>query len=465
MTARNDKETDSSDMRIFIGQISDSLADQIDQFENILAQYGELSGHAELRRKPASDLHFAYISMNISKEKYQALKSKYSGRKFKGSSLIIDVAKPDYQAVWTAKNLEQQNHKKPLQLNPSQAKRLYQDKCHDKQIIAGRLRASPRRDLRYATYRVTNKKGKSVVLRCSKKKLWGYMRDRSLTDLSWSYQKGRWLSGRGDTIEMVDYESFEEEQDEHEQDTNAKIFEQLFKNRNEELGRISLNEDEEDENEHNAITTENAITESSQDDEDSSSGDDSDIQQEADISESQPGVVEFDSPKSPHEPTPDSPTASSSEPDEPMVDAAESENPTEKLRSLFNPEETGNFKMFGADESDEEEEEEAAFVPSRSFVPQAVQTYVPKVNAVGLFFPHFDSPFLNSQSQVVSLSTAESEQDPDRPKDDKLEPFSVDSFQSMFWEKRGEMNRELRRKRRDVLRHMRKRNNGRNNAV
>lgn len=498
MTARNDEESHSSEMRIFIGQISESLADQINQFETILAQYGELVGHAELRRKPASDLHFAYITMNISKEKYQALKSKYSGRKFKGSNLIIDVAKPDYQAVWAARNQEQQNQLS-VSLNPSQLKRLYQDKSHDKNIISGRLRENPRKNLRYATYRVTNKKGKSVVLRCSKKKLWGYMRDRNLSDLSWSYQKGRWLSGRGDTIEMVDYESFEEEEDEHEQDTNAKIFEQLFKNRNEELGRISLNDDDEENHDVENAAAGGSASTSSDDDQDSSSEDglesqntaykneiqsrvvDFDDQEEASMSESQPRVVDFDdqtqdetnkSGNQPevmdfevtNDPEPESPITADPMEEVDMADSAHNDNPTEKLRSLFNPEETGNFKMFGADASDEEDEE-PVFVPNKKYAPPAVPAYVPKINAVGLFFPHFESPFLNSQSQVISLSTAVSEPDPDREKDDKLEPFSVDNFRSQFWDKRGEMNRELRRKRRDVLRHVRKRNNGRNRAL
>lgn len=100
-------------------------------------------------------------------------------------------------------------------------------------------------------------------------------------------------------------------------------------------------------------------------------------------------------------------------------------NTTEALRSLLNPIETTQRRT-------------EEIQPVMEDVP--VPTFNHK-KSLGLFFAHFDSPFLVAQSQVNKFPAVDMEED---------------NWDKWFWENRGDLNREFRRRRRDVLKKNRK---------
>ncbi|RCK57377.1 60S ribosome subunit biogenesis protein NOP8 [Candida viswanathii] len=81
-----------------------------------------------------------------------------------------------------------------------------------------------------------------------------------------------------------------------------------------------------------------------------------------------------------------------------------------------------------------------------------------KQQKYGLFWPHFDSPFLSTQSQLSKLGNEKivlpGEQEGG---DDEGES----AYEKWFWSMRGEILRECKRRKRDVLRSLRKKSNHR----
>lgn len=103
-------------------------------------------------------------------------------------------------------------------------------------------------------------------------------------------------------------------------------------------------------------------------------------------------------------------------------------NTTERLRELLSA---------GASSTDKLESEVAA-ADKVDILPPTLK----KKQNVGLFFSHFDSPFLVAQAQI-----------------NKLRELNVNeelNYDEWFWSNRGELNREFRRLRRDVLRRNKK---------
>ena len=106
-------------------------------------------------------------------------------------------------------------------------------------------------------------------------------------------------------------------------------------------------------------------------------------------------------------------------------------NTTEKLRALLS--------AGTSSSATEKMEQDNIFDNAR------VETVLPnlkKTKNVGLFFSHFDSPFLVAQSQINKLR--------------ELKANEELKYDEWFWSNRGELNREFRRLRRDVLRRNKK---------
>lgn len=101
-------------------------------------------------------------------------------------------------------------------------------------------------------------------------------------------------------------------------------------------------------------------------------------------------------------------------------------NTTESLRSALNAE--APFTLFGGPT-------EAAEKSEQSLAPQ-VEARVEPEPRIGLFFAHADSPYLRSQSQASKL----------------VDEFDAKSWEAEFFEKRGEWNRALRRRRHEAAR-------------
>ena len=147
-------------------------------------------------------------------------------------------------------------------------------------------------------------------------------------------------------------------------------------------------------------------------------------------------------------------------------------NNTEALRSLFNKEQESGFKLE-VDEDDIDEEKEKELND-----PTYQQTLLKEIeqkqqqdaqihqelrrNQFGLFWTHKDSPFLSTQSQLNKIGTAE---------DVITLPGEIDganlevpegeenAYEKWFWDQRGELSRECKRRRRDVMRAFKKKVN------
>ncbi|OWB55971.1 hypothetical protein B5S28_g1860 [[Candida] boidinii] len=126
------------------------------------------------------------------------------------------------------------------------------------------------------------------------------------------------------------------------------------------------------------------------------------------------------------------------------------ENKTEALRALLNPvesESSGLFTAF-AEEDDDIDKSKQIFDEKDIIKPGEIEsqdTFVPPPvtnKNLGLFFTHFDSPFYSAQAQISKFPLINVQ--------DKL------NYDNFFFEQRGEMNREFRRRRRDALRQTRK---------
>jgi nucleolar protein 8 len=123
-------------------------------------------------------------------------------------------------------------------------------------------------------------------------------------------------------------------------------------------------------------------------------------------------------------------------------------NDTSTLRSLFNPpEESNSFRLFrGEDESSDIDEAELpdneVMAPILRPVTVEEVPLVTQRGSVGLFFGHFESPFLYSQTQAAKMDAG---------------VFDRNKWEEQFWTSRGDWNRELRKRRRDVSRQQRKR--------
>lgn len=156
-------------------------------------------------------------------------------------------------------------------------------------------------------------------------------------------------------------------------------------------------------------------------------------------------------------------------------------NETEKLRSLFESNKPtnslftsdGEFKL-GLDESDDDidyEKEKADQEEQRKLAEQITlkQKEVAEDSSVaatstkkfGLFWTHFDSPFLQTQTQLSKIGHANEkvvlpgEEEGAEVRDEGH--GEEDAYERWFWLMRGEVSRDCKRRKRDVLRTLKKR--------
>lgn len=167
-----------------------------------------------------------------------------------------------------------------------------------------------------------------------------------------------------------------------------------------------------------------------------------------------------------------------------IVDEAEvspEQNETENLRSLFESSKPTNslfaadsgFKL-GLDESDDDidveknlvdEEEQRKLAEQISLKQQEqeeeVQSTAVSTKKFGLFWTHFESPFMQTQTQLSKIGhaneaiTLPGEEDGNELRDDGR--GEEDAYERWFWLMRGEVGRECKRRKRDVLRTLKKR--------
>lgn len=152
-------------------------------------------------------------------------------------------------------------------------------------------------------------------------------------------------------------------------------------------------------------------------------------------------------------------------------------NDTETLRSLFNPNQTSEsgFKL-ALDEDDIEEttniptqQQQQEFLNQIQLKQQEEQEQIlPSASTTkfGLFWAHFDSPFLQTQSQLNKIGNVD--ELPHLPgEEDCINVHGINKmisnheetpYEQWFWGKRGELMRECKRRKRDVNRIFKKKN-------
>jgi len=496
--------------RLFIGNISKLLAQDPDDIKNRISKFGTIKSDFELHHNEVKELSFGYIDVEILDKDYTRLKNALNGVNYKGSKLVIDIAKDNYQKRWEvdhdrdnerveAKMIKNRyEHWKKLE----NIKMTYKDR---QEIIRGRMRKSPRKDIKKMTFRV-NFNGDVKIVRCWKTKLWGYEKNKNLRDLVYRFSSNVWKDGNDHiverfvkplrlsqngqtlTIERVDNDKAtrdteilkdlgDDEEDEEEKERNNKVLASL-------LGSfdfdkpINPKDEDNDEYGHSDYEYEAALNEGS-DEEVTKSGNVGEIEyvKEGEFAKEEPKSVTFNEndddmeeeeeqqhhhqgEQLPEEDKMDVdeddledhefiPTFGQSKPDVSQEEApriAEGTiSNTETLRTLFNAEEeeAASFKLI--EESDEDIDQTKKIIAEDVIIPENNITSIitPKLkNRKGLFFPHFDSPFLVAQTQLNKLNTN----------------VNFDEWEHSFWDKRSEWTKEFKRRKRDVLRQLRKKN-------
>lgn len=146
-------------------------------------------------------------------------------------------------------------------------------------------------------------------------------------------------------------------------------------------------------------------------------------------------------------------------------------NNTETLRSLFNPNEgveenkKSGFKL-ALDEEDEDIDEQKEIDEKKQkellkqIKKQQEEEFIKNQSSkYGLFWGHFDSPFLQTQSQVSKFgSGSDAIKLPGESEviETTTENADESNYEKWFWSKRGEISRECKRRKRDVSRIFRK---------
>lgn len=445
--------SENTEIRLHIGSISNQLASDEAALKSRLEKYGEIIKPLEFHQKPTQDTKFAYVTMKMSQANLGSLKKALNGFKFKGSVLTINQAKPD----WTQRWAQDQARPNPRPTR-DQCIRKYETPNREIDIIPGRMRTVKRkyRSDKKMTVRIWFGDRLKKTWNLPKKKLWGMMKERKLEHLVHDYSHGKWRDGNGDIVEVVDFsvkpwskstpssKSFDltmkakdeeledgDEEAREERERNENILQSMFGASAGDIpAPMQLDSDEEF-----PIETKKSYNDNDDDDED----------------------FDWDNLKRTTHPAPEEGLTDikSEQHDEETEDI----NSTSRLRSLFNPTtEASSFSLFGniADDEDIQDDvvmadpvetpaiEIKAPAPSKaknSDDSTTARPYAPTVK--GLFFPHFDSPFLSAQSQISTLSTF---------------TFDKEEWEKKFFDTRAEWSSKFKKRRKGVVKQIQKSN-------
>lgn len=486
----------TKDMRLHIGSISAQLAQDPSTLETRLAKYGSIIKPLELHQKPTAVDYFGYVTVSLSNTSFGQLKSALNGVKFKGSVLSVAEARPDWKQRWEADHAASTG-KNAVKLTKDQAIRKYERPNREIDVIPGRERTTKRRNKTQMTVRVIIGDRKKIV-QWNKKKLWGFMKEKQLEHLVAEYAHGKWRDHNGDIVETVDMTvkpvkkistlqsstttkaagaetttvNEEEEEDEEmkeERERNLNILESMFggAGSDEQSAPMPMRMDDSEESDWEALTSKKSKITADPD-----FADPEEFIEPQEEKKAEPESEEVEEESSASSSSSSSSEESQSESESESEDEAEKQkeedtepkkNSTSTLRALFNPtEEATPFSLFGGGDDEDIDEDivmddpietpviihEAPKPSEKAQQPAAARVYAS--TSKGLFFPHFDSPFLNSQSQVAGLAK-----------------FALDkeAWEKEFYEQRGEWNRTLRRRRRDVVRQIQKKNQAKRRTV
>ncbi|CUS24977.1 LAQU0S23e00276g1_1 [Lachancea quebecensis] len=447
-----------TEKRLFVGNIFNDPEGILKELYHRFQRFGRCIS-TEFERHD----HFGYIDMKFDDEAaFLKLKQSFNGVKFKGNALRVDAAKMGWRERW---KLDQERGQiveraKEKQIQKSQwehfkkLENIEMSWIDRQQLIVGRMRRTPRSraQLRNITFRIS-RDGQLKVYKCHKNKLWGYERNKGPRDLVCKFTDRRyWRDGNDHIVDKLDYsrtashwgarsdnyvqttEDDQIEEDSSEKDKTKDVLADI-------LGSYDFDKPlalEEDQEEDAA----------------------SDYEYNALFEDSQTNGKKIETPVK--RATENLPSTSEDEEQEfiptfaPASAEAETstngESNVEKLRSLFSSgHQAGDFRLI--DESDEDIDKEKNAPPVD--VPRGEQLPVldthadvegPALSSKGLFFPHFTSPFLHSQSQLAKIKSPT----------DHQELFA--NWENHYWENRAAWTKEMKSKKRDAIRQLKRKN-------
>lgn len=497
-------------VRLYIGNISKQLSQNMNALESRIAKYGDLATPIELRCKETfQDVnYFGYVNIKISDTNLKKLLSALHKVKFMNSSLKIEKAKPSFNEIKQRDmdqilESEQQAEKESALHQAKRATTLFhrtygtENKIRRLRsyltVIEAGVRKTPRVKLNSKkklnisdiTYRVKFPVYNSHTQRYEKKtriirprfkqKLWGYDKNKHRTDLVFKFANGVWKDGNNHIVEVIKSKK---------KNVNNLVSrgEGEAPPAHEDIVKLSGKSLEKEKRKVKSVL------------DDFLSGYDFDKPIEFDYNEDRKEKLESAREKFDYEAESHNFASNFDDEDDEEVDEVEEvfnskdikqdedvemaePGSSEALKSLFNPEgqqatataitenaeggdNEGGF-AFHLQDSDLEEEdnllddvpvipsEPAATTSSTTASADRATTPVIIQEERALFFPHFDSPFLVAQTQLNRLLSYSSKNN------DNYELIA--SWPKVFGEQRVELMKSFKRRKRDVIRQNSKR--------
>lgn len=328
-------------MRIHIGRISASLAENASDLDRMLSRFGKLETPISLHKKEFGDFYFAFADMDITKQEYIKLREKLNGVTFRQSKLEIQEARPKYTEIMETKP-------DPKPFNPDQLKRLQSYPPRRVGVYPGEFKRNM--TVRsFPTYRIKIK-GELKKHKLRKTKLWG-IEKRPLEKLTHHFVDGEWRDAEDKAVEVV-----AQLNDEHTRDLKLA----------ESIGTGYLSDSDFEDYKQNARELETV-------------DDDGGIE-----------VVPKD-----YQPDHSMGYNNEMEDDVYFEDNEVKTNDLDTLKSTFEVERP--FTLF------QTQPDQPAVAPIPQNDQQPTETEAPSGPRFGLFFAHKESPFLASQSQLSKL--------------------------------------------------------------
>lgn len=480
--------------RLYVGNVFQDADACLEELRTRFARFGRcLSEDFEKHGT------FAYMNMEFNDDaQFQRLRNSFNNVKFKGNELRVSAAKPDWQSAWEARHKQDEEQCEVLNKVAEKRNWEYHKKMENigmsweerKNVIPGRVRETPRSkaQMRNITFRL-NVNGSLKVYKCYKTKLWGYEREKDAKDLVSRFVNNKWRNGEDHIVDRLDYSrarrsvsaKVEEQREdldlmaETEEPEKVKDVLAGFLKDFEFDKPLQLSDDEGTEipfQQESNVDHSKEIGKAVEMDEDSTSQSNEvrDAASEEQVDENEEQVEENEEQVDENEEQVDEnededeefiPTfasgASGASVENTKASDEKPESNTETLRNLFNPESdepASSFRLIAHSDEDIDhqmdlEVEEVTATPQEI---QIMQKPVQEKEKHHLFFPHFDSPFLVGQTMLSKLKTS-----------DVTEKLS--DWEDKFWENRGNWTKELKRKRRDALRHSNKKRVGKGSGL
>ncbi|CCD26149.2 Nop8p NDAI_0G03720 [Naumovozyma dairenensis CBS 421] len=514
--------TTPTPVRVFVGNIFHDFDSCLNDLYKRFGTFGScLDPHFE-KHGTFAYLNMSFDPTKNDKG-FEFLKRSLNNVKFKGNVLKIDMAKPNWEETWKLRHESdiKENVKKE-KFNAKQDWKHYKKlenislslKDHQ-ELMKGRMRKTPRKksELRKITFRI-NVNGSLKVYKCYKTKLWGYERNKDLRDLVVKFVGNKWKNGFDHIVDKLDYsrsnknfqsrviefktksntgsislgmenDSGDEDMSEEEKEKNNEVLSKVLQDFDfDKPMKISLDDDDVDDEDEEMRGQQNKNYDTNYNNREIR--EDRDVQQRHTQVETE-SITENEGEEEGEQeeeeefiPTFGATTTSVEQPAS-VVEGTISN--TKTLRNLFAPDEsqsTTSFKLIEENDEDiDHERDEEMKRKQQQERDEYMATHVPvvdtpintnelKENKNFLFFPHHDSPFLVGQTQLTKIiansipSEKVGEDNKDTINNGNNNNNPLYNWEDEFWGNRGVWMKEMKNRKRDALRQLRKRRNHNN---